>query len=66
MILTKMALANDPAAYIDHVMDVYGKLKADHKLPGEMLAMAATTIVDNCPEERRTEIVEKPARHTPC
>lgn len=59
VILTKMALANDPAAYIDHVMDVYGKLKADHKLPGEMLAMAATTIVDNCPEERRTEIVEK-------
>ena len=59
VILTKMALANDPAAYIDHVMDVYGKLKADHKLPGEMLAMAATTIVDHCPEERRTEIVEK-------
>ena len=59
VILTKMALANDPAAYIDDVMDVYGKLKADHKLPGEMIAMAATTIVENCPEEQRTEVVEK-------
>ena len=59
VILTKMALANDPAAYIDDVMDVYGKLKQDHKLPGEMLAMAATTIVENCPEERRAEVVER-------
>jgi hypothetical protein len=59
VILTKMALADDPAAYIDHVMDVYGKLRADHKLPGEMLAMAATTIVENCSGERRTEVVEK-------
>ena len=59
VILTKMALANDPAAYIDDVMDVYGKLRADLKLPGEMLAMAATTIVENCPVERRTEVVEK-------
>ena len=62
VILTKMALADDPAAYIDDVMDVYGKLKADHMLPGEMLAMAATTIVENCPEERRTEVVEKTRR----
>ena len=59
VILTKMALANDPAAYIDDVMDVYGKLKADRKLPGEMLAMAATTIVEKCPEERRAEVVER-------
>jgi len=59
VILTKMALADDPAAYIDDVMDVYGKLKADHKLPGEMLAMAATTIVENCPGERRAEVVER-------
>ena len=59
VILTKMALADDPAAYLDDVTDVYGKLKADHKLPGEMFAMAATTIVENCPVERRTEVVEK-------
>ena len=62
VILTKMALANDPASYIDDVMDVYGKLRTDHKLPGEMLAMAATTIVENCPEERRAEVVEKTRR----
>ena len=59
VILTKMALANDPAAYIDDVMGVYENLKQDRKLPGEMLAMAATTIVENCPEERRAEVVER-------
>lgn len=59
VVLTKMALADDPAAYIDDVMDVYGQLKADRKLPGEMLAMAATTIVENCPEARRAEVVER-------
>ncbi len=59
VVLTKMALADDPAAYLDDVMDVYGKLTADRKLPGEMLAMAATTIVENCPGERRAEVVER-------
>ena len=59
VVLTKMALADDPAAYIDDVMDVYEKLREDRRLPGEMLAMAATTIVENCPKERRAEVVEK-------
>ena len=59
VVVAKMALAEDPDAYIDSVMDVYGQLKAGRKLPGEMFAMAATTIVDNCPAEKRADVVEK-------
>jgi len=59
VVVAKMALAEDPDAYIDSVMDIYGQLKAGRKLPGEMFAMAATTIVDNCPAEKRAEVVEK-------
>ena len=59
VVVAKMALAEDPAGYIDSVTDVYDRLKAGRKLPGEMLAMAATTIVDNCPAEKRAEVVEK-------
>ncbi len=59
IVLAKMALADEPASYLDNVMFVYEQLKAGRKLPGEMLAMAATTIVDHCPTERRSEIVEK-------
>lgn len=59
VVVAKMAITEDPDAYIDNVMDVYGQLKAGRKLPGEMFAMAATTIVDNCPAEKRAEVVEK-------
>ena len=59
IVLAKMALAEDPASYLDDVMSVYEQLKAGRKLPGEMLAMAATTIVENCPAEQRSEIVGK-------
>ena len=59
VVVAKMALSEDPTAYIDSVMDVYGQLKAGRKLPGEMLAMAATTIVDNCAAEKRAKVVEK-------
>lgn len=59
VVLAKMAIANDPADYIDKVLAVYEQLKAGRKLPGEMLAMAASTIVENCPAERQPEIVEK-------
>jgi hypothetical protein len=59
IVMVKMALADDPVVYIDDVMGVYDQLKAGRKLPGEMLAMAATTIVENCPAEQRAEVVEK-------
>ena len=59
IVIAKMALADDPAAYIDEVMAAYGQLKAGIKLPGEMIAMAATTIVENCPADQREEIVSK-------
>ena len=59
VVVAKMAIADDPAAFIDGVMDVYEKLKAGRKLPGEMLAMAATTIAEHCPAEQRIEVVEK-------
>ena len=59
VILTKMALASDPAAYLDDVMDTYENLRTDRKLPGEMLAMAAATVVENCPEAQRAEVVER-------
>ena len=59
IVRVKMALADDPRAYIDDVMGVYDQLKAGRKLPGEMLAMAATTIVENCPAQQRGEVVEK-------
>lgn len=59
VVVAKMAIVDDPEAFIDGVMDVYEKLKAGRKLPGEMLAMAATTIVENCPAEQRSEVVKK-------
>ena len=59
VVVTKMALAEDPATYIDDVTIIYEQLAAGRKLPGEMLAMAATTIVENCPAEQRTKIAEK-------
>jgi hypothetical protein len=66
VVVAKIAIVDDPEAFIDGVMDVYEKLKAGRKLPGEMLAMAATTIVENCPAEQRSEVVKKNAsvKHT--
>lgn len=55
----KMALADEPRAYLDGVMAVYERLKAGRKLPGELLAMAATTIYDNCPQNKIDETVER-------
>lgn len=55
----KMALSDDPAAYLDGVISVYQRLKAGRILPGELLAMAATTIYDNCPPDQLDEVVEK-------
>lgn len=59
VILVKMALASDPAAYIDGVIGVYEKLRSGRKLPGEMLAMASTTIYENCPAGELDEVIEK-------
>ena len=59
VVVVKMALADDPEAYIDDVMATYEQLKSGIKLPGEMVAMAATTIVENCPAEQRAGVVEK-------
>ena len=59
LVQIKMALTEDPNEYIDDVLDVYAQLKQGKKLPGEMVAMAATTICDNCPKEKRTAVVQK-------
>ena len=59
LVQVKMALSDDPSAYIGGVLDVYQRLKQDIKLPGEMAAMAATTIYENCPAEKRDEVVDK-------
>ncbi|MDO5118281.1 MAG: DUF4003 family protein [Eggerthellaceae bacterium] len=55
----KMALSDDPEAYIDNVMDVYAKLKQGRKFAGEPLAMTAATIYENCPEELSDEVIDK-------
>lgn len=52
----KMSLADNPAAYLDDVMRIYDSLKEGRKIPGEMVAMAAMTIRDNCPVERAEEV----------
>ena len=59
LVQVKMALSDDPNAYIDGVLDVYQRLKEGIKIPGEMVAMAATTIYENCPLESRAEVVDK-------
>ncbi|MDO4532934.1 MAG: DUF4003 family protein [Coriobacteriia bacterium] len=55
----KMALSDNPEAYIDNVLYVYGKLKGNRKFPGEPLAMAATTIYENCPAKLYDEVIAK-------
>lgn len=59
LVQIKMALSDDPNAYLDGVMRVYDKLKSGRKLPGESLTMAATTIYENCPAELADDVVEK-------
>ena len=59
LVQVKMALSDDPNAYIDGVLDVYQRLKAGRALPGEMVAMAATTIYENCPAEDREAVVDR-------
>ena len=59
VIQVKMALSDDPSAYIDGVKRVYDRLKVGHTLPGSMIAMAATTIYDNCPAKDLEAVVDK-------
>lgn len=58
LVQMKMALADDPEAYLDDVLEVYELLKQDLMLAGEMVAMTATTICENCPPERRVAVAE--------
>ena len=59
LILIKMAIANDPETYIDNVLGIYKRLKGSFIFPGELVAMAATTIYENCPAEKVDEVVDK-------
>ena len=59
LVQVKMALSDDPEAYFDGVLRVYEQLKAGVVIPGELLAMAAITIYDNCPPEARDEVTAK-------
>lgn len=53
----KMALADDPEAYIDDTIQIYKQLTEGKLFAGEMLAMTALTIKDLCPAERTEEVV---------
>ena len=59
LVQVKMALSDDPAAYLDGVLDIYQRLKAGRVLPGEMVAMAATTIYENCSADVCDTVVDK-------
>ena len=59
LVQIKMALSDDPNEYINGVLDVYQRLKQGLVLPGEMVAMAATTIYENCPAEERDAVADK-------
>lgn len=59
LVQVKMALSDDPNAYIDGVLRVYQRLKVGLVLPGEMVAMAATTIYENCPAGMCDAVVDK-------
>ena len=55
----KMALADDPEAYIDYTIQIYQQLTEGRLFSGEMLAMSALAIADLCPAERAGEVVAK-------
>ena len=55
----KMALADDPEAYIDDTIRIYKQLTEGKPFAGEMLAMAALAIKDLCPAERFDEVVAR-------
>ena len=59
LVQVKMALSDDPNAFMDGVLDVYQKLKEGRMFPGELVAMAALTIYENCPAEARDEVIGK-------
>lgn len=59
LVQIKMALSDDPSEYINGVLDVYQRLKQGIMLPGEMVAMAATTIYENCPAEKRDAVIDE-------
>lgn len=59
LVQVKMSLADDPSTYIDGVLDVYQQLKEGIILPGELVAMAAMTIYENCPAESLAMVVAK-------
>ena len=59
IIVVKMSLSDDPAKYIDDVIAVYDQLREGIKVPGEMVVMAATAIVENCPADQWDEVVKK-------
>lgn len=56
---TKMTLSDDPIAFIEDILGVYEQLGEGGMQPSEVLAMAATAIVENCPADQREAIVEK-------
>ena len=59
VIRVKMSLADDPVSYLDGVMRVYDRLSAGRMIAGELVAMAATTIYENCPQGQIEEVVDK-------
>ena len=57
-VLAKMALADDPEAYLDDVMDIYDQLTQHRVLASEAYVLAAMTIRDNCPPEWVDAVVD--------
>ena len=59
LVLIKMSLADDAEAYIDGVLAVHKLLSEGFMLDHDQLAMAATTIYENCPAEETEAVVNR-------
>lgn len=59
MIVTKLALAEDPEAYLGEVQNIYKVIKKGKLFSSESMVMAAMSIVDSDSKDRAEEIAEK-------
>ncbi len=59
IVITKMALSNDPAQYINNLSEVYKKLQKGKFFDSSYRALAAISICDQCELFHSDEIIEK-------
>ena len=58
-LMAKMALSDDPVAFLDDVLDAHDDLKAGCTSQSEMLVLAAAIIAEHCPAEKRAMAIKK-------